>query len=346
MRRRTIHALLFSYLQLWREGTDREPELRQALEEDLVRFVNARGLVQGWREFRSQLLGPEAARNLASDAFEKRETVRSRLENLGLATDTEFAVTAATKLLATATERATEPEDLQWMLETLFPQDAEIALERGWGPALSNLILNQALTEDEVAREKILDYALRDLELGDPRVSSVPWHPVGNDAMGEVIRWRSSEDLRFFFDLVMKGKEDYQGRHKFWKKYVDGVTRSLIVLSSDDEHRLRRRLQELEAQGRRFVRMAGTNSTSAFVMEFGRSTVVEFSEAGNACFLYKEENKTNFISWQAGRLSFQTLKNRQRVRERMRHVKGWEFKFTNVLARYGIRPIASRKKST
>jgi hypothetical protein len=289
----------------------------------------------------TELLGPAALERFAREALERKTTTRSKLDDLSLATDTEFARCAAAQLLGTATARA-QQSDLDWLLGELFPRDSSIAREPGWGAALSNLILNEPLTRDEHIQERILDFALRDLNLGDPRVSTVPWHPVGEEATREVIRWRSSEDLRLFFDLVMKEKEDRQGRHQFWQNYVDGVTRSLIVLGRSDENRLRRRLGELKGSGRRFARMRGSNPTSAFVMEFGRVVVVEFSESGNACYIYQVENGRDPIPWQAAEVDMFALKSTRRAKDWLRHAQGWEYSFANSLARFGIRPIAER----
>lgn len=344
LRGRTIQALLPTYLRLWRQGGDPDPLLSRVLKEDLTALATPRGVVARWRDHMAELLGPTAAERFARDAFARKTTVRSKLDHLRLATDTQFACCAASHLLETATSSAQQQADLDWLLGELFPQDSPIAHETGWGPALRNLILDESLTRDEQIRERIMDFALRDLDLGDPRVSTVPWHPVGEEATREVIRWRSSEDLRLFFDLVMKGKEDYQGRHRFWQRYVDGVTRSLIVLSRSDEDRLRRRLRELTLRGRRFVRMTGTNLTSAFVMEFGRAVVVEFSEAGNACYVYQEEKGKGPIPWQAAEVDIHVLKNRRRAKDWLRHVRGWEYTFTNSLARLGIRPVYARKR--
>ena len=316
LRSRLIQALLPTYLRLWRAGSDPEPELSRILREDLAALQRPRGLIARWRESPEQLLGPSAHEAFASAALHLRSSTRDRLERFNLATDTEFARSVASRLLDEATEAFKPDDSLDWLFGYLLPHDSPIAGKKGWGSALQNLILNQEVTRDERVRERILDFALRDLRLGDPRVSRVPWHPVGDDATNEVIRWRSSEDLRFFFDLVMKGKPDYQGRHRFWKKYVDGVTRSLIVLSENDEHRLQRRLRDFEKRGRRFVRMTGTNLTSAFVMEFGDTVIVEFSEAGNACFIYREPKGKDPIPWQDSEVGVRVLKNPKRAKER------------------------------
>jgi EH_Signature domain len=343
LRARTLQALVPTYLRLWREGGDAAPELSAAIRDGLAALAKPRGVVARWREASGQLFGDRAAEAFANEAMNQRKTVRSRVEELSLATDTEFASSAAGRLLKLATSGVRGVDEVNWLLDELLPQDSPIAGEAGWGPALSNLILNESLAAHERTRERILDFALRDLRLGDPRVSSVPWHPIGEKATREVIRWRSSEDLRFFFDLVMKGKPDHQGRHRFWQKYVDGVTRSLIVLSRNDEDRLRRRLRDLETRGRRFAQITGTNLTSAFVMEFADTVIVEFSEAGNACYVYQEGKGKDPIPWQASTVDLRVLKNPKRAKTRLIHGQRWEHDFASSLARRGIRPVSPRK---
>ena len=341
---RVIQALLPTYLRLWRQGGDPEPHLARALREDLAGLVGARGVVERWREFSEHLLGPNAAEAFADHGLTQKVSVGNRLEEMNLATDTEFARFAAAHLMDRATRGPAATQNLDWLLQELLPRDSLIAGEIGWGNALRNLILNQELTADERVRERILDFPLRDLQLPDPRVNSVPWHPVGEEATSQVIRWRSSEDLRFFFDLVMKGKPDHQGRHRFWQKYVDGVTRSLIVLNRNDERRLRRRLSDLEARGRRFARIVGTDLTSAFVMEFGQTIIVEFSEAGNACFVYKRAKGKDLISWHASTVDLRVLKNPRSASSRLIHGYRWEHEFATNLARRGIRAVSVKKQ--
>ncbi len=342
LRSRTIQALLPAYLRLWQIAGEAEPRLARALKEDLAKLDRPRGIVGKWQQAVPELIGTRAAEALATEALRRGVTIASRLGELDLATDTTFARSAAATLLERATSQSDAIERFDWLLNELFPQDASIAGEKGWGSALRNLILNESLVSDARVRERLLDYALGDLRLGDPRVNSVPWHAVGEEATQEVIRWRSSEDLRFFFDLVMKGKPDYQGRHQFWQKYVDGVTRSLIALSDNDKARLHRRLGELEARGRRFANITGTNQVSAFVMEFGETVIVEFSEAGNACYVYAGLKK-NTISWQASAVGITTLKNSRSAIVRLIHGQRWEHEFAMALARRGIRPVLGRK---
>jgi hypothetical protein len=89
--------------------------------------------------------------------------------------------------------------------------------------------------------------------------------------------------------------------------------------------------------------MTGTNLTSAFVMDFGRAVVVEFSEAGNACYVYREEKGRDPIPWQAAQVDIHLLKNRRRAGDWLRHVQGWEHTFADTLARFGVRPASARK---
>ncbi len=344
LRSRELHALLPQYIRLWRPEARPDEMLRRALSEGLAAVAQPRGHIERWQAAASELFTTDAPEALAAGAVEKGIPVRSRLEELGLATDTEFARCAAVASLKRASAPPLDSDRIERLLETVLPADSPIAGDEGWGPALANLILDPTVAATQPLQERVLDFSLRDLALGDPRVSPVPWKPVGAAATREVIRWRSSEDLRFFFDLVMKGQPDHQGRHRFWLQYVDGVTRSMIVLCQRDRERIRRHLQDLQDRGRRFVKLEGSNDTSAFIMEFGSVVVVEFSKAGNACFLYQEPKGSDFISWNASTTALSRLKNQRRAKERMSHFHGWENKFANSLARRGVRPTPKEKR--
>ncbi|MGH0037115.1 MAG: EH signature domain-containing protein [Myxococcota bacterium] len=346
LRGRALQALFLTYNRsLWNGDRGVAARTEAILRQGFAALRSARGSIALWREVQDELLGAQSYQRFAHTCLANRLSVRSRMADLQLPTDTEFACLAAGELLSLATGH-TQPIDVaQWALDQLLPDDWQIAAEGGWGPAMGNLILNQEFSASEVAREQVMDFAMANLGLGDPRASDGPWRPIGDEAIQEVIRWRSSEDLRFFFDLVMKGKLDHQGRHRFWQKYVDGVSRSMIVLSRADETRLRPKLRELEKKGRRFSILSGSNQTSAFVMQLGRIIVVEFSEAGNACYIYAADRDEEPIPWRARSVEIQTLKNQKRSIKRLIHGQKWEWDFNMALSRLGVRPGLRKRRS-
>ena len=99
--------------------------------------------------------------------------------------------------------------------------------------------------------------------------------------------WLSEEDLRFFFDLIMSGQEDRHNRREFWLRYVGRVGNSRVAMGTRDRDRLRVQLTELKKRGRsEYAHLEDPfeDDVSAFIMDFGRAVVVEFSKPGNACF--------------------------------------------------------------
>src|SRR5439155_15930958 len=94
---------------------------------------------------------------------------------------------------------------------------------------------------------------------------------------------------RFFFDLIMAGQEDRHNRREFWLRYVGRVGNSRVAMGTRDRDRLRVQLTELKKRGRsEYAHLEDPfeDDVSAFIMDFGRAVVVEFSKPGNACFIY------------------------------------------------------------
>jgi hypothetical protein len=83
-------------------------------------------------------------------------------------------------------------------------------------------------------------------------------------------------------------------------------------------------------------------STSAFLLDFGRVMVVEFSQVNNAVYVYehREIPDLNDAFWSQARFSLSTLKQKDRCIERMTHTPHWQSKMRTLLAQFGIHPGA------
>lgn len=158
---------------------------------------------------------------------------------------------------------------------------------------LSAWILSSHAERMEELREGLKRLALN--RLGDPRlpINTKAWFGVQEAARSRLLQWLSRADIVFFFDHVLPKGRDPHRRKQFWLEYVNRVKRSRPLLNYDD----RTRLMTLPAQVRDKIGHYGKieGLTSAFLLDFGNLLVIEFSAAGNACYVYDRATGSRLI---------------------------------------------------
>ena len=80
--------------------------------------------------------------------------------------------------------------------------------------------------------------------------------------------------------------------------------------------------------------------TSAFLLDFGRIMVIEFSKVGNAVYVYEHRDVPDIDDsfWSQARFSLSKLKQKKKCIEAMTHNNLWKNKMKTLLAQYGIQP--------
>jgi len=157
-------------------------------------------------------------------------------------------------------------------------------------PELSELIRIADRYADRDAEEFLKQWFLELDRFGDPRIYNGNWDSkIDSNARDIFIRWLSKEDLTFFFDLILKKGEDEHGRREFWLQYISDVVTSRVILSDEDWNRNRQILSEMkEANKTMPARMH--DPTSTFIMQTKKFVIIEFSEKGNACYIYSKDD--------------------------------------------------------
>jgi uncharacterized protein (DUF1330 family) len=74
-------------------------------------------------------------------------------------------------------------------------------------------------------------------------------------------------------------------------------------------------------------------------LDFGRIVVIEFSEVGNACYIYEKEAFSElYKDFWAKEFPFTHLKNKSLVAERItRSMKDWQSSARQILSKFGVR---------
>jgi hypothetical protein len=194
----------------------------------------------------------------------------------------------------------------------------------------------------DALQEKLKQSLIEDPRLLDPRVpANTPnWAGVSQQAQNLLIQWLSAYDIKLFFDHVLPTRSDPHGRKSFWLRYTKRVNRSRTLLSQTDEFRWR-----AGAETRRnlnYGRVQVNSDTSAFLLDFGRILVVEFSKVGNAVYVYEHRDvpDLNTDFWSSARFSISNLKQRASCVAKIVHNKKWQGEMRTLLAQYGIHPGA------
>jgi hypothetical protein len=213
--------------------------------------------------------------------------------------------------------------------------------------AVGATLLHPVTSRDPELQEALTKLVLQDTRLGDPRLLRNMKNWLGiHEARQRLLQWLSRADINFFFEHVLPDGIDPHSRKAFWLRYVSRVQMSRPLLNRDDEARLRITMQSQQEHMEHFGHIRG-RATSAFLLDFGTVLVVEFSQAGNACYLYEKPNAGKVITdfWTQVPFTIQDGRNRLKhprlAVDRVSHDRGgrWQKTLADLLAaRYGIRP--------
>ena len=326
----------------------REFAKNQATAKVLLRLNHYEGsnrLLQKWKGSSNMILGPEGVNVFAVELIKSSDALRSCCESWGFSEQAspyvQMAVDTASRLCLEQLDRSIE------MRSFLFK---EIIPWPYWRPDQIKELMRKVILfpgrNDSKNIELITHLVLSDKRFGDPRHphNHINWVGI-DDAAHRLQEWLSAADIKFFFEHVLPKGTDPHGRKTFWLRYVG--CRGLIsrpLLSDYDKYRLRHILKEKGAQTTHFGKLEG--DTSAFVLDFGPVVVVEFSEVGNACYIYTKKVATRVVPdlWSAEPFVKTQLKRKSEIATSapVRHdVQGrWREETERVLARFGVRAVA------
>jgi hypothetical protein len=331
---RSVQGLVRSVHRRW-DSTVNTPSVGN-LRVALTTYAKKNGLIDKWKQNLVYVLNAEGPTRFATDVLARGITWDKVAEEWGLEPDTEFgnAVLTCCVPLSLASRRS---DDFQNAIRFVLPSSH-------WRPdSFKSCVQQMILASSRLSPQQsdaLRDFILNDRRLLDPRLpaNSLNWAGITDAARDTVIQWLSAEDIQLFFDHVLTTRNDPHGRKPFWLRYKGKVKRSRPLLSALDESRW---LANTATRGKRnFGRMEYLCSTSAFLLDFGRVMIVEFSQVGNAVYVYEHRDvpDLNDAFWSQARFSLSALKQKDRCIERMAHTPHWQSKMRTLLAQFGIHP--------
>jgi hypothetical protein len=329
-----IEGLIFSYHSEYRKLAGNEQ-----LEAFFARLINGRSefipRLKPWSSNLSVLLGADAAKRMSSKVSIPGSSFQQSFEAQRVYPNTIFAGEAASLAIFNYISifPSMTPDEVAHFYEFILP-DAILSKEV-YKKALSELILLPIHERNEALRGKLLAYTMTVSGLRDPRIHREAWIGIDEAAKQRVIQWLSSQEIEFFFGLLI-GRTDRHGRKAFWMEYVSQVSRSRALLCLRDREAHHTQLRELAERGTSYANLK-SGASSAFILDFSKIVVVEFSTVG-CVYLYTRSAFDRIVRnfWTTEARSDE-LKRRDLAIDYISHTADWEQRVVNVLSRNGIR---------
>ena len=199
---------------------------------------------------------------------------------------------------------------------------------------LAALLERYASTSQREKAHEVLKHLALD-QWGNPQYeSSAGWNNVNADTKKMVIQWFVRADLEAFFKLFSRTAD--VNRFNYWIKFIDQISFSQIFLgpealySQRHEHMSFRHLN----RGRLKELIGSTPSNNAFLLKIDNVYVIDFSDTGNACFLF------NILPYKeiSPKIHVRDLKNytHKGYIDKLGHIGSWGERFDQRLAEIGI----------
>jgi hypothetical protein len=336
----SLRGLLYSYHEKF-ISLSKDHKFGSTLCALLSSKASANNIVNKWHAHADSLIGESAPQSFAKIAASDWELPEKKLEEFEINRTTEFAQRFASEmaLLAAASFDYISEVFLNKIIRGVLCSN--LVGREDYKTAISDIILSKRANQNEEIQGMLIDFFLKNRGLGDPRVNPDNWVGVRSGAKARVIEWLSREDINLFFELILRDRHDKHGRKSFWLEYIGKISRSRALLSPDDLRLNAVRLNELQEKGRSYGELIGTSLASAFVLDFGQIVVVEFSQVGNACYIYEKAAFEEIIDdfW-TKKVQFSVLKSKRLALERILHNQNnWKIEARHILASFGIRRV-------
>ncbi|MCP4353524.1 MAG: hypothetical protein GY795_49370 [Desulfobacterales bacterium] len=230
-------------------------------------------------------------RDLADNNLELDE-VFSFLELPSLMVTYEYFSELAEKYTETISEQPDFPEKIYSIFSFLEKHKSKNTNKKCVGKIIS---ITDSSGSNESNKMKIIKFCFQNI--GDPAYE-FNWNPWPGASRAEqeeleksrkiLNRWLAEKFIYLFFERISV----HPDRKDFWNNYIDHVSNFKIYMKKNqlnyfasyddmDPKILNSKLGILKSGG----------NTSAFVMEIGNYSFVEFSETGGACYIYKDTNE-------------------------------------------------------
>jgi hypothetical protein len=153
---------------------------------------------------------------------------------------------------------------------------------------------------------------------------------AGAEGLRLAAGWLGRSVIRAFFEAVSTRHSD-ERRTRFWARYAESIEEFWVYLSEEVTFQRPPAIQELRSLlGNERVRRVDHEHTSVFMMVMGEYAFVEFSDVGNALYIYERESLP--FTLRGPGLKLPSFRDRQRATARLTHQGGWEPRARNLIS--------------
>ena len=142
---------------------------------------------------------------------------------------------------------------------------------------------------DEEYKFRLIEYIINLPVYGDPRLKV--WEGYTHYQAMEIFKtWLNERDIKFFFENLID--DDPHDRRGFWLTNADKIDYAIFVLGSDvpANYKNYKQINKFKQSASKNIFSIGDNynlvKSNVFILKMGKIVVLEFSESGNACYVY------------------------------------------------------------
>jgi hypothetical protein len=346
-RSRCLYGVANSYFSEWREM--KNPATVEGLLTTVFASYNGKNpVVTKWHQA-GRLFSKESATLLSAEICDGQLPVDDVLKTyyvgpltkLGRSVRDLAARAAGEHLRSIEGRRDTEwsLRYLQWMTESVL---SDLTSQDSFCHAVSSLILSESAKRSESFQRAARNFVQNHKKLGDPRIreSSLNWPRIAPEAAQRYLSWLARDSITFFFNTILPNNSENRRRKDFWLRYHSRIKDFQVAVSEADVWTVKASKENAELL---YYSHVVHPTTSAFMMKFegygGNFLVVEFSEKGNAAYVFK------FDAFEAQGVTLRThrfeLKPHLKFEKthRIIHNGDWEQAAAYMLSsEFGIRP--------
>lgn len=306
-----------------------------------------------WKRHAALVFAPDAANKVGKWCLEHDGSLADAFKTLRLPVGSSVGTLAVQSVIRAVAGSSQFPRRIDEVLKLVEPLGMK-PIKQAIEAFLERFALNPGIEPFA----PLIDLAL--LHLGDPRLKrNTQWLDISERARKRMISWIAHRDLNLFFRAVAMDDD----RRQFWLRYVDQITYSRLVLGDDVARRSDPAIHEFLKQKLHARLQDGDPSVSAFIIQIQDILFVEFSQSGDACYMYRyDEHQIDLelpsyvrseLRRQWGQSRGSVLKNRipdwirnpnwTRSRDnRIVHQGAWQYNAASKLRILGIEAAVSR----